>query len=196
MPTGPEKVPEYPTVLLRRPSQSLYLQRLGGNHGAMKRRVSRAEALVAAGVLLGSLLACKQDKKDEGGTDIHIGKSDKAEGVSVETDEGKVNVGASKGNCKPGETCACTGIGSCEKTCAGKGCAFSCEGMGACELNCPEGDCKATSTALGSTQLKCPGGGCSLECKSAGSCQLTECKSGCKITCGGAGECSCTSGCS
>ncbi len=210
-------MPEYPTNGCLRPRPGVYSRTAGRQSPGMNRRVSRGEVLVVAGLVVASLLACKKDKKEESGgpniqigkgdksegvavdtdkTKINIGKGEKGEGVSIETDKGKLNVGATEGNCKPGDTCACKGIGACEQTCTGKGCTFSCEGIGACDLNCPQGGCKATSTAMGATQLKCPGGDCTLECKSAGSCQLLDCKSGCKITCGGAGECTCKSGCS
>jgi hypothetical protein len=74
---------------------------------------------------------------------------------------------ATSGTCDPGGACACTGDGSCDKTCSGAGCALQCTGNGGCSISCPKG-------------------GCTVACNGAGGCAIHDCAD-CKCTAGTAG---------
>lgn len=122
-----------------------------------------------------ALLACKKEEK---GSSAGVG-----------------NVGASAGDCKAGEACACNGVGACSKKCVGGGCKFECHGVGACSFECPDGKCTVDSDAMGAVSLECAGGDCKLSCKGNGACSINSCKSGCSTSCTGGGVCTCPSGC-
>ncbi len=153
-------------------------------------------ASVALGACLLALLACKSgDKKEESsGPSVKVEAKGNSAGVTVGGKDG-VQLGASSGECKPGEPCKCSGIGACNKKCAGSGCTFECDGIGACNFECPEGKCTVKSSATGAVNLKCEGGGCKLTCSGAGACNIDECESGCSTDCTGPGTCTCKSGC-
>lgn len=125
-----------------------------------------------------ALLACKKEDEPGKGSSVGVG-----------------NVGASSGECKAGEACACSGVGACNKKCVGGGCKFECHGLGACNFDCPDGKCSVESDATGAVNLDCAGGDCKLSCKGSGACAINSCKSGCSTACSGAGVCNCASGC-
>lgn len=175
-------------------------------------RLGREAPLFVAALAL-ALLACKKDKSD--GPKIEINASAEGGSVTVGGDKGqikvqgggdggsvtlgndktKIEVGNTGGDCKAGDTCACSGMGNCTKTCAGPGCEFSANGMGNATFKCPDGKCTLKSQAIGNVTLDCKGGGCALECSGTGNCTLTGCSSGCSVKCKGVGTCSCASGC-
>ena len=92
-----------------------------------------------------------------------------------------MNVGASEDVCGAGESCGCSGIGSCARSCDGEGCAFTCSGQGACSFECPDGGCTAVAQGQGATELACEGGGCTLTCQGQGACSLVGCTHDCHV---------------
>ncbi len=136
-------------------------------------------------VVLGALLACKQDKPK---VEARSGSSGNVPsgGVEVQGERGSVRVSSGKGvgevgvstdECEAGKPCKCEGLGACNRTCVGGGCQFECHGIGACNFHCPDGKCTAKSDATGATNLHCAGGGCRLECSGVGACN---CATGCQ----------------
>jgi len=99
------------------------------------------------------------------------------------------DLGASDETCRAGEPCVCDSLGSCRRTCEGRGCDFRCEGAGSCLLFCEEGGCRAEGTGTGSLILRCPGGSCDLTCSGLGSCELADCPENCNLHCLGSGTC-------
>lgn len=101
------------------------------------------------------------------------------------------HIGNMGGDCAPGETCECTGIGNCTEACTGKACDFDCSITGNCVLSCDQGGCTVTASGESNVQLDCKGGGCTVTCANTGTCTITGCEKDCKLTCsGGAQSCS------
>ena len=168
-------------------------------HSHKRSRVPRSE-LIALACVVAALLACKKDeeptptvevKGNQGNVEVK-GSGDKGSGT-VDTPVGKI--GATAGECKAGETCKCSGLGACSKSCPGGGCKFECAAIGACAFDCPGGKCTVLGTATGAVSLKCAGGDCTMKCSGTGACNIESCKSGCSAECTGVGTCSCASGC-
>jgi hypothetical protein len=86
-------------------------------------------------------------------------------------------IGNSSGDCGPGETCTCSGIGNCERSCPEGDCDFVCDGIGNCILSCEGGGCSMACQGTGNCTLDCPGGGCTTDCEVTGNCICTGCES-------------------
>jgi hypothetical protein len=91
--------------------------------------------------------------------------------------------------CSKGETCACSGAGTCTWDCVDAGCAFSANGQGAASLTCPEGGCTLTASGQGATTLACAGGGCTVTANGQGDVNVPCAGGGCAVTCAGQGAC-------
>ena len=75
-------------------------------------------------------------------------------------------------SCRPGDTCSCDGVGSCNFACAGSGCHFRCNGVTSCSFDCPGGSCDMQCNGVSDCDLTCPAGGCSASCNGPGHCSV------------------------
>ncbi len=74
--------------------------------------------------------------------------------------------------CRPGETCSCDGVGSCNFICTGAGCHFRCDGVTSCDFTCAGGACDMQCDGISDCSLSCPGGGCSASCNGPAHCSV------------------------
>lgn len=74
--------------------------------------------------------------------------------------------------CRPGQTCSCDGVGSCDFACAGGGCHFRCDGVTSCAFDCPGGACDMQCNGVSDCDLTCAGGNCTSACNGPGHCAV------------------------
>ncbi|TNF37328.1 MAG: hypothetical protein EP329_03480 [Deltaproteobacteria bacterium] len=96
------------------------------------------------------------------------------------------------GVCAKGETCDCSGAGTCTWSCDDGGCNYIADGAGTASLGCNGGGCSLTATGAGTVQFTCKGGNCTANTSAQGDLNLSCSGGGCDVTCGGQGECNIT----